>query len=233
MSGRLGSSPSRLPGAGALARAFILAALTTGCGTTTAVRPLGQGNADVHASVGGPLVNFDGKPVAVPVVMAGGGFGATDRVDVSGDVDVTAALFGVAHLSTGMAYHPVLWSGNRALPAVTVAETLHVLTDFTNTRLAPQTTAVAAWRLGAGHLLYAGADCGVVFGTPFDGTKFLAGPLVGGELKATNHLGIALEAKWLAPYYDTGPLAPDWISPGSRGYLSVLLGFRGYLDGVP
>jgi hypothetical protein len=82
-------------------------------------------------------------------------------------------------------------------------------------------------------LLYAGADCGVVIGSPLDRTKLLAGPLVGGEWKATSHLGIALEGKWLAPYYDTAPLAPSWISPDSRGYLSILLGFRAYLDGVP
>ena len=204
-----------------------------GCGTTTAVRPLGEGNADVHGSVGGPLLRLDGKPAAVPIVMVGGGVGATDRVDVSGDVDVTAAVVGVAHLSTGLAYHPVLWSGNRAVPAVTIAESVHVLTNLSNTRVAPQSTAVAAWKLGGDHLLYVGADCGVVSGRSLDATRVLAGPLLGGELKASPHLGIALEAKWLAPYYDTGPLAPSWISPDSHGYLSVLLGFRGYLDGVP
>ena len=213
--------------------AALLAVALAGCGTTTAVRPLGEGNADIHGSVGGPLVKLDGKPAAVPIMMVGGGFGATDRMDVSGDVDVTAAVLGVAHFSTGLAYHPLLWSANRAVPSVTVAESVHVLTNLTNTRVAPQTTAVAAWKLGGDHLVYVGADCGVVSGRSLDATKVLAGPLVGGELKATRHLGIALEAKWLAPYYDTGPLAPNWISPDSRGYLSVLLGFRGYLDGVP
>lgn len=215
------------------AAALGVAVACAGCGATTAVRPLGAGNAEVHASLGGPLVRVDGTPIATPVLMAGGGFGATDRVDVSGDVDVTAAVFGVAHVSSGLAYHPVLWSENRARPAVTVAETVHVLTTFSNTRVAPQTTAVAAWKLGAGHLLYVGADCGVVFGSPLDETRVLAGPLLGGEWKATPHLGIALEAKWLAPYYDVAPTAPDWLSPDSRGYLSILLGFRGYLDGVP
>ena len=214
-----------------LALGFALA--TAGCGTTTSVRPLGEGNADIHGSLGGPLVKLDGKPAALPIAMVGGGFGATDRVDVSGDVDVTAAIFGVAHFSTGLAYHPLLWSDSRAVPAVTIAQSVHVLTNLTNTRVAPQTTAVAAWKLGAGHLLYAGADCAVVSGHSLDATRVLAGPLLGGELKATAHLGIALEAKWLAPYHDTGPAAPDWIAPDSRGYLSVLLGFRGYLDGVP
>lgn len=210
-----------------------LTAAGAGCGTTTAVRPLGEGNADVHASLGGPLVKVNGTATPVPILMVGGGFGATDRVDISGDVDVTAAVFGVAHVSTGVAYHPVLLSRNRAVPAVTIAETLHVLTNITNTRVAPQTTAVAAWQLGAGHLVYVGADCGVVVGSPLGQTKILAGPLLGGELLVTRHLGVALEGKWLAPYYNTAPLAPDWISPDSHGYLSVLLGFRGYLDGVP
>jgi hypothetical protein len=70
-------------------------------------------------------------------------------------------------------------------------------------------------------------------GNPLHATRVLAGPLVGGEWKATDRFGIALECKWLAPYYNVAPLAPDWVSPDSRGYLSVLLGFRGYLDGTP
>jgi len=219
----------------ALARGAILASmLSLGCGATTSVRPLGAGNADVHVSLGGPLLKTSGSTFPTPILMAGGGFGVTDQVDVSGDVDVTAAVLGVAHVATGVAYHPLLWSSStRAVPAITIAESFHLLTNLTDTRFAPQTTAVAAWRVGNGHLLYGGGDLGVVVGHPVHATRVLAGPLVGGEWKATDRFGIALECKWLAPYYDVAPLAPDWVSPGSRGYLSVLLGFRGYLDGTP
>ncbi|HEY4188579.1 MAG TPA: hypothetical protein VGP07_26145 [Polyangia bacterium] len=53
------------------ARALIAAVVLAGCGTTTAVRPLGAGNADVHVSIGGPLVRVSGTPVATPIAMVG------------------------------------------------------------------------------------------------------------------------------------------------------------------
>jgi hypothetical protein len=202
-----------------------------GCGTTGVARPLGRGRAAVQASLGGPIVGAFGTFIPTPILTVGGAYGVSDRVAATGGLDVTAAVYGVAHVTGGAAAHPLVSAGG-AVPTVGVAASVHLLTNVTDTRVAPQATAVAAWRVGGGgrHLVYGGADAGVVFGEP---TRILAGPLLGGELRLSHRWGLGLELKWLAPHYDVEPLAPDWLSPGRRGYFTVLFGLRRYLGEVP
>jgi hypothetical protein len=206
-----------------------MAALAAGgCAATHAVRPLGRGNAAVHASLGGPLVQVSGADIPTPILTVGGAYGVCPGAEITAELDATAATFGVAHVTPGLATHPIVREAG-AVPTLTVAAAVHVLTNVTDTRVAPQLTAAAAWRLGRGHMLYAGADAALAFGDP---TRLVAGPLVGGELRVGRAWGVALEAKWLAPNYDVRPLAPAWISPGARGYLSILAGVTRYLGDV-
>ena len=205
------------------------AALVAGCAATHAVRPLGRGNGAVHASLGGPLVTVGSATIPTPILSVGGAYGVRDDAEVTLHADATAALFGVLHVEPGVAFHPVIRDGG-AIPTLTAAASLHLLTNFNDTRLAPQVTLAGAWRVRRRHLIYLGADTAVASGSP---ARVVFGPLLGGEARLGRRLGLAREMKWLAPYYDVGPLAPSWVSPGSHGYFSVLLGFTVYLGDVP
>jgi hypothetical protein len=201
-----------------------------GCATSHMARPLGRGNAVLQASLGGPLVEVSGTPVAAPILDVGGGYGLTDRWDAFARVDVTAAAYGDLHLEPGAAFHPLVRETG-LVPTVTLAGSAHLLTDFRAVRVGPQLTALAAWRVGAlhRHLVYLGVDAGtLVTGR----TRLLAGPLAGGELRVGRRAGLVLEVKWLSPWYDVAPLAPTWISPGDHGYLAVLLGCNVYWGDV-
>jgi hypothetical protein len=200
------------------------------CATSHFARPLGRGNAVAQASLGGPLVEVSGTPVAAPILVVGGGYGVSDRWDVYARADVTAAVYGDLHLEPGAAYHAVVRESG-AVPTVTFAASAHLLTDFDEVRVGPQLSVVAAWRPGARHrnLVYAGVDAGTLVTSR---TRVLAGPFVGGEVRVGRRAGLVLEAQWLSPWYDVRPLAPTWISPGDQGYLSILLGCNVYLGGV-
>jgi hypothetical protein len=195
------------------------------------VRPLGKGGAVASASVGGPLVQLGGAVFPTPIVELGGGYGVRDDVDIFVRANITAAAFGDLHLEPGVAYHPII-RDHGGVPTVTVAGSLHFLTDFrTSARALPQLSAATAWALGKKrHLLYAGLDLAV----SFEGRGWVPifGPFVGGELRVGRRVGLSLEAKYLAPNYDTGILAPAWIAPGGFGYLSILLGVNVYFGGV-
>jgi hypothetical protein len=208
--------------------ATLLALGAAACTTTHVVRPLGRGNAALNASLGGPLVAVSGIPTATPVVTAGAAYGVRDDLEAFAHADATAGVFGVLHLEPGAAFHPIIRGGG-PVPTVTTAASVHLLTNFSDTRVYPQGTVAAAWRVGRAHLVYAGVDAAVGFTRA---TRVLAGPLVGGELRL-GRLGLTLESQWLAPYYDVAPTAPDWLSPGSRGYLTVLFGATYYLGGTP
>jgi hypothetical protein len=197
------------------------------CAVTHTVRPLGRGNAAINASLGGPVVEVASLDIPTPILSVGGAYGLRDDLEIEAHGDVTAAAFGDLHLDAGLSYHPVIRYGG-LVPTLTTIAAAHLLTNLDDTRVAPQLTVAAAWCVGGRHLVYVGGDSGVVIGSP---TRVLAGPFVGGEARL-GRLGLTLEGKWLAPYYDVAPTAPTWISPGSRGYLSLFLGVTRYLGDV-
>jgi hypothetical protein len=208
----------------------VVGALAAGCTTSHIARPLGRGNAVLQASLGGPLVQVADTTIPAPILTIGGGYGLSDRVDVYGRADVTAAVYGDLHLEPGVAFHPVVRQSG-AVPTVTLAGSAHVLTDFKDVRIGPQVSVLGAWRVGAArrHLLYAGADAGTLLGGR---TRVLAGPIAGAEARLGARTALAIEVKWLSPWYDVRPLAPTWVSPGERGYLSLLVGCNVYWGGV-
>jgi hypothetical protein len=201
------------------------------CASSHFVRPLGKGGAVASASVGGPLVQLGGAVFPTPIVELGGGYGVRDDVDIFVRANITAAAFGDLHLEPGVAYHPII-RDRGPVPTVTVAGSLHFLTDFrTSARALPQLSAATAWALGKKrHLLYAGLDLALSF--EGRGLVPIFGPFVGGELRVGRRVGLSLEVKYLAPNYNTGILAPAWIAPGGFGYLSILLGVNVYFGGV-
>lgn len=200
------------------------------CASSHFVRPLGRGNGAVHASLGGPLVKLGGAVFPTPIATVGGGYGVRDDVDVYLDANLTALAFGDLHLTPTVAWHPLI-SERGAVPTVTVAGSLNFLTDFEVARALPQLTAAAAWALGRKrHMIYAGFDLAVSF--EGKGWVPLFGPFIGGELRVGRRVGLTLEAKWIAPDFDSTPPAPAWIAPAGQGYLSLLLGLNVYFGGV-
>ena len=203
-----------------------LAALTA-CTTTHLVRPLGKGNAVAHASLGGPLIKLGGAVFPTPIASLGGAYGVRDDVEVYLHANVTAAAFGDLHLEPGVAYHPVV-RDRGPVPTVTLTGSFHFLTDFvTSARALPQLSGAVAWALGKKrHILYTGFDLAISF--EGKGWVPIFGPFVGGELRVGRRVGLSLEAKYLAPNFDSGAAAPAWVAPGGFGYVSVLLGLNVY-----
>jgi hypothetical protein len=208
---------------------FVLAITLAGCASTHVVRPLGQGNGMVNASLGGPFLNVFDANIPTPIVSLGGGYGVRDWLDVYGHVDVTALAFGVLHVDPGVAFHPVIREGGW-VPTVTVAASLHLLTNFEDARGVPQFMAAAAWRIARRHLIYVGADLGLGFQP--QGFRAIWGPFIGGEARVGKRVGLSLEVKWIDPEYPTRLAAPTWVAPGGQGYLSLLLGINVYIGSV-
>jgi hypothetical protein len=201
------------------------------CASSHFVRPLGKGGAVVNASLGGPLVTLGGATFPTPIVDVGGGYGVRDDVDLFLRWNITAAAFGDLHLEPGVAWHPII-RDHGGVPTLTIAGSMHFLTDFrTTARALPELTIATAWALGKKrHLVYGGTDLAV----SFEGRGWVPifGPFVGGELRVGKRVGLTLEAKYLAPNYDTAILAPAWVAPGGWGYLSILVGVNVYFGGV-
>jgi hypothetical protein len=212
----------------------LLVAGLAGCTQSHIVRPLGKGNGVVNASLGGPFVHVFGLDIPAPIFTAGGGYGVRDDLDVYANLDVTALAFGLLHVEPGVVLHPVIRESG-AIPTVSVGASLHLITDFRDARAVPNLMGALAWRYKR-HMLYVGGDLGFGFGASReDGERafrFLGGPFVGGEVRAGKRVGLALELKWLAPQSNVAFAAPEWVSPGSQGYFSLLIGINVYIGDV-
>jgi hypothetical protein len=213
--------------AGLVSVSLALCAALGGCTPAHAVRPLGRGHGVLEAALGGPLVRVSGNDVPMPILSLGGGYGLRDDTELTLHGDVTAGVFGVLHLEPGAAYHPIVREAG-LIPTLTVAGSVHLLTNIEDTLVAPHLTGAAAWRIRRRHLIYLGVDTALALRGR---DRLIVGPLVGGEARI-GRVGVSLEMKWLAPNYDVTPTAPDWLSPGGRGYFAVLLGARYYLGDV-
>src|SRR5262245_30655013 len=104
------------------------------CATSHPARPLGRGNAVGQAALGGRLVEVNEPPGAAPSLLLGGGYGLPARWAAYGRADVTAAAFGDLHLEPGVAFHPLVREGG-AVPTVTVAGSIHLLTNLDDVRV--------------------------------------------------------------------------------------------------
>jgi hypothetical protein len=200
----------------------------SGCAHTHQVRPLGKGNGAVHASLGGPLVGVFDIVLPTPIFSVGGAYGVTDNVEMLGHVDVTAAAFGSFHYDMGAAWHPII-SENGLKPTLTIGGSMHVLATGDSVLVAPAFDFASAWRIARRHMIYVGVDAALPIR---EQAALLAGPYVGAEARIGKRVGLALEAKYLSPWYDTNPNAPDWISPGGYGFISALLGVNVYIGDV-
>jgi hypothetical protein len=210
------------------------------CATTRPVRPLAPKETSLGVSLGGPLINTLGAVFPTPMLTVAGARGVSEQLALTGALNLTAALFGTVHIEPGVVFFPVL-SPHGGVPTVAVHGSWHLLTDFSGGDdgegagwlLGPHLATVASWRLGAPLLGYAGVEGTFAFspGSSRAG-RLLAGPLLGVEL-ARGRARFGLECKWLAPHHDVEPAAPEWISPGRHGYLSVVLGFGYHFGGRP
>jgi len=70
------------------AAALALVLLASGCGMRHLARTVGEGNAKVRASVGGPMFSNLGAAIPLPNVQVGGRYGLTDGFDLDADLSL-------------------------------------------------------------------------------------------------------------------------------------------------
>src|SRR5262245_52082860 len=81
--------------------------MSWGCATTRAVRTLGKRGAnELSLGAGAPLSSDyrNANPPPIPVLHAGARHGVNERLDVFGDAQLGASMFGLMWLDAGAAY---------------------------------------------------------------------------------------------------------------------------------
>lgn len=210
----------------------MLIALLISCSASHGVRPLGQGNHAVEASLGGPVARLYGKPVPIPMSSVGWRYGIHDRSDVHVRLQPTsAAMFGVVAGDAGLSWMLLEQDGKR--PALVTEGSLYAAVGEGTVRGYGELEALASWQFGEReHLGYVGADLFLqprawVEDNPYLPLKsVVAGPLVGARWMLGERTGLATQLTWFEPWADVEPLTAFYYSPGQQGAIQVELGIH-------
>jgi hypothetical protein len=213
----------------------MIVALWLACSTTRALAPLQKGTAAVTVSLGGPILDFGGTPLPLPIASLGGIYG------VDGKTNVHAAFyppplgqFAVLGFDVGASRELVVPHAARPrimadLTAYSFFGDLSAGDPKGGYRLFPDLSAVASWPIPgcdactAKVSLYAGIDS--LF-QPFPEFHWAPSPEVGVEIYAGKHVGFQLELKWLEGWRPSDPYVADWYGVGGNGALSFQLGIN-------
>lgn len=147
-----------LPKNSALLLAVIaVVSLLQACGPSRFVKPLAKNEKAVAVSAGGPLIEFSGSTIPVPLTSIAYGHGVDSNITVFAGWHPTAALFNNLQLDIGATYSLATQKGN--LPGLTVSPVMNIVRDLDEKlgRVWPQFDINTYWELGENkHLLYLG-----------------------------------------------------------------------------
>ncbi|MDD5306252.1 MAG: hypothetical protein PHU25_02915 [Deltaproteobacteria bacterium] len=203
----------------ALGAILVLAA--AGCAPTHAGRTVGRGVLQAEGSLGGPLVRNLGPPIPVPNVPVGARYGLTDRLDVSGHVNLLPLVAGgFLAMDGGLTLGLVRHKG-RIGPNLATSAGFVLLTDFdTAARVGPLVDMAASYTFD--------------WLTPFVGLEIIPDPR-GGRVVTDVFAGleadfgrtsVSLAGVWFHPSFDVSASPVEYVSLDNRGALGVLLGVK-------
>ena len=204
--------------------------LTAGCAATRALAPLGKGHAAITANLGGPFVEYAGKPIPLPDISVGGIYGLDDKTNVHAAVylPTRVLLFGLASVDVGMSRQ--ILAQAHARPRVMADLTAYVSYGDLGAgdpkggfRVFPDLSAVASWDYK--HITpFVGLD---IFVDPWRPAVH-PDPLFGCEIRS-KHFGFEPEIMW-DDFWRKNDLYPvTWYGPGNQGAIALHLGFHFYL----
>ena len=211
-------------------RLLVIAALSAvGCGARYGAHTVGRGNAELRASLGGPVMSNVGAPLPAPLVRGGIDFGVHEKVDFEAGMHVTAAAFGVAAADLGARIQLLRSPDGSALALTTFVDLAAGTRDGGGVRAYPELGLHGELPLGPLWRIHAGALSLVQLAPPEGKPPVFIAPYAAIEYGRRKHNRYGLQLAWISPWQDSTSVVN--YQPGSDGALLVRFGYRGGLLG--
>lgn len=136
----------------------IVAAFLASCNATRYVEPLEKGEHAVSVGLGGPVIDFGGVPLVIPLSNIGYGYGLDSNLTVHGGLHTTSLLFYNFHVDAGVTWQP-FESKNKWVPNLSLTPSFNFVRDFNspNSKLWPSLDINGFWSYGDnGNYFYSG-----------------------------------------------------------------------------
>jgi len=195
--------------------------LEVGCAPTHAGRTLGTGVLQIEGSLGGPFIENLGPLIPVPNIPLGLRYGVTDRIDVSGHVNVLPMIMGGFLAMDAGATFGILRHDGRRGPNLASQVGFAFLTDFQDgARISPMVDIAGGYTIDW-FTPFAGAE----FIVDAWGKRLLGNFFVGFEADIGDWT-LAGSGVWFTPWYDTFTSAVDYAGTKGNGGLGFLIGVK-------
>jgi len=198
------------------------------CAASRLVEPLHQGEVQLNATFGGPLFDYDGYIIPMPLSSVTIAHGWRDNLSLHGSVHTTSAIFGVFHTEFG--FTTTLYKSKNRDLALSMSPSAHFMLDKWehHFKFYPSFDLnFFSHVLGPNKLLYAGMS------NWFE----LSNERAHAEKQPNHwipafHSGLTyqpdlwnynIELKYIAPLHSNKDIVIDYLSPTDRGALGVYL----------
>lgn len=200
----------------------------SGCAAQNALEPLGEGETQVRATAGGPIVAAFGTRVPIPYAVAGIERGLTDRINLTADLHALPLFYQMAGGEVGVKWFPaslgrphltVGWGG-RMLALASFRPRVHH-----RIRIYPILN-VSALRKWSRRSLYAGADATLpISQSDYDdeAARMILSPFLGVRWELGKDYRLATELKWQGANIRSDQLAVEYTRLGGYGAVATLL----------
>jgi hypothetical protein len=171
--------------------------------------------------LGGPIFKNLGGPIPVPSLPVGARYGVLDGLDVSAHINPLTFVVGGFVTADAQATFSLVGDGQRRGFHMATSTGLGLLTDFSQmVRVSP--------------LFDLAMSYGFSKAAPFIGAELILdvwggaviwNPFIGLEIDV-GRTTLSLAGVWFNAGFDTYSTPLDWVSPGNRGAIGVLLGLK-------
>lgn len=173
------------------------------CTSQKIVKPLLEGEQQVSLNLGGPLIDFGGLTIPIPLTSVNYARGMSDKLTIHTGLHTTSLLYRTFQLDFGATCSVLENKG--WVPGISVSSSLNFLSDMRrgNINIYPQVDANIYWDYGNNHFMYVGSTNWIELNNtkahdrPQE--KRLLSGIQFGNTWNSEKWSYTAESKWLAP----------------------------------
>lgn len=208
------------------------------CAPSRFIEPVDEGKLALGATFGGPIIDFAGAPIPVPLSSLEAGYGLKENLTLFGGLHTTSMVFGNIQLDLGATYK--LLDQREFIPNVSVSPSLNTVWDIYDKKIKswPVLDINAYWNYGERkNYFYVGANNFFELSRTRaldekQPTFILFNPQIGHVLKGKDRKWeFITEMKFLGPFSESQyTFVPYRSLTGNYGATGIFLGYRYYFN---